>query len=75
MKKNRLSIVLLILGLLIFVYPFISKFINHKNFSDVVIEYKKQIENEDKEEIDEQKKEYEKYNEQLLNNSISNVIY
>lgn len=73
MKKNRLSIILLILGLLIFVYPFISKFINHKNLSNVVIEYKKQIENEDKEKIDEQKKKYEKYNEQLLNNSTSNV--
>ena len=73
MKKNRSSAILLILGLLIFVYPFISKSINQKNLSNVVIEYKKQIENEDKERIDKQKKEYEKYNEQLIKNSISKI--
>ena len=58
---------------MVFIYPFVSKLINQKNLSNVVIEYKKQIENEDKEKIEEQKKEYEKYNEKLLNESISNV--
>lgn len=68
MKKNKLSVIFLILGILIILYPFISKILNQNNLNSVVSDYKQQIQKEDKEKIDKQKQEYDNYNKSLINN-------
>lgn len=68
MKKNKLSVIFLILGILIILYPFISKIINQNNLNSVISDYKEQIQKEDREEIDKQKQEYNNYNKSLISN-------
>lgn len=43
MKKDELSVIFLILGILIILYPFISKILNQNNLNNVVSDYKQQI--------------------------------
>ena len=74
MKKNKLSMIFLILGVLIVLYPFISKILNQNNLNSVVSDYKQQIQKEDKLEIDKQKQEYDNYNKSLLKNYNVNLL-
>ena len=66
MKKDKLSVIFLILGILIILYPFISKFLNQNNLNSVVSDYKQRIQKEDKAEIEKQKQEYDNYNKSIL---------
>lgn len=64
-KKNRKSIILLILGFLIFFYPLISKFIYQRNLSYTIDNYIEKINEMDETEVNKKKDEYEKLNELL----------
>ena len=68
MKKNKLSVIFLTLGILIILYPFISKILNQNSLNSVISDYKQQIQKEDKEEIKKQKQEYDNYNKSLISN-------
>ncbi len=72
-KKNRKSIILLILGFLIFFYPLISKFIYQKNLSYTIDKYVETIDKMDETEVNKKKDEYEKLNELLLKENIGKI--
>ena len=72
-KKNKMSIILLIFGIIIFFYPLISKFIYQKNLTYTIDSYIEKINDMEKKEIDKQKNEYEKYNKMLLDESLEKV--
>ena len=61
MKKNKISVIFLTLGILIILYPFISKILNQNSLNSVVLDYKQQIQKEDKQE-------YDNYNKSLISN-------
>ena len=73
LKKNRMSIILLILGIIIFFYPLISKFLYQKNLTYTIDNYIEKINDMDKTQIDKEKNEYERYNKILLDESKQNV--
>lgn len=72
-KNSKKSIVLLFLGLLIFFYPFISKFIYQRNLSYTIDNYVETIDKMDTTEINKQKDNYEKYNKMLLNENTGKI--
>ena len=73
LKKNRMSIILLILGIIIFFYPLISKFLYQKNLTYTIDNYIEKISEMDEIQIDKEKSEYERYNKILLDESKQNV--
>ena len=68
MKKNKLGVFFLGVGILIILYPFISKILNQKNLNSVISDYKQQIQKEDRKKLDKQKQEYNNYNKSLISN-------
>lgn len=65
-KKNKGSIILLLLGILIFFYPLISKFLYQKNLSYTIDNYIEKVNDMDDSEINKHKDVIKKYNEMLL---------
>ncbi len=72
-KKIKNSIILLIIGILIFFYPLISKFFYQKNLSYTIDNYVETVEKMDETEINKHKDEYEKYNKMLLNENMQKI--
>lgn len=66
MKKNIKSIILLLLGIMIFFYPFISKFLYQKNLTYTIDNYIDIVNDMDDGEINKQKNKIEKYNKMIL---------
>lgn len=66
MKKNIKSIILLLLGIMIFFYPFISKFLYQKNLTYTIDNYIDKVNDMDDGEINKQKNKIEKYNKMIL---------
>lgn len=66
MKKNIKSIILLLLGIMIFFYPFISKFLYQKNLTYTIDNYIEKVNDMDDGEINKHKDVIEKYNKMLL---------
>lgn len=66
MKKNIKSIILLLLGIMIFFYPFISKFLYQKNLTCTIDNYIEKVNDMDDGEINKHKDVIEKYNKMLL---------
>ena len=62
LKKDRIYLVTIIMGIIVFSYPFIAKIINKQNQTYVICKYNEEIQDIEDEELEKQKKEYEKNN-------------
>lgn len=74
-KKNqsKLYVVTVFMGIIIMFYPVIAKIVNKKNQTDAIIKYAEQIEEMDEKDVESQKKQYEKYNKQIIEDKISAI--
>ena len=72
-KKSKKNIILLFLGILVFFYPLISKFLYHKNLSYTIDNYVETIDKMETTKINKQKEDYEKYNKMLLNENTAKI--
>lgn len=72
-KKSKKNIILLFLGILVFFYPLISKFLYQKNLSYTIDNYVETIDKMETTKINKQKEDYEKYNKMLLNENTAKI--
>lgn len=70
MKKNKIGILFIILGILFISYPFIGRIINTKNQTTAILNYQKEVGKLSEDELDEQKKLAQEYNSQLFETNI-----
>ena len=72
-KDLKLSILFFFLGLLIMFYPIIAKMINKMAQTEAISKYTDIISKMDDDEIKKQKKQYEKYNQEIKKNKASYI--
>lgn len=70
MKKSKIGILFIILGILFISYPFIGRIINTKNQTTAILNYQKEVGKLSEDELDEQKKLAQEYNSQLFETNI-----
>ena len=73
MRINKLYISLVIIGILVIAYPIIGKIIDKKNQTYVIYKYEENINKMDENSIQDEKKKYEKYNNEILNNKSTHI--
>ena len=71
--KNKIRILLMFLGLGLILYPIISNMIYKNTQTTVVTNYRADILNKNKEDIQEIKDNYKQHNQEIYRNSVSNV--
>ena len=73
MCNRKKYLLLIIIGIIILLYPIIARFINQKGQNEIIANYSEQIEEMDEEDTSKQKEEYEKYNNEIIKNTNSNI--
>ena len=74
MKNKKLGIVIIIVGIIILLYPILSDLLFDHNHSVAITQYKEKISIMDGENLNKQKEENKKYNQQLLNAEDAQII-